>query len=207
MGTDIHGTFRRRGYENVWEYIPVPDVFLERDYDFFAILADVRNGFGFAGSTRYVDGPIISITSNRGLPEDFDYSEEVTPLGGWLGEHSFGYVSLKELKNSESLIKQKIQRVGYFSLKDYRNIDGDHSWCGDVSGGKVIKIEQVEADLFSDEELEEEYPEMSIYVRRTWVETPFENKINKLIEFMDLYKDSYSDDAESEIQFIFGFDS
>lgn len=50
MGTDIHGTFQVKTYKdekNEWVNIPIPDYFDARDYNLFAIIGGVRNGYGF----------------------------------------------------------------------------------------------------------------------------------------------------------------
>lgn len=70
MGTDIHATFQRLEgepgdqrwveFKSEWEQ--------DRDYLLFAILAGVRNGFGFAGVPIF--SPVNPISELRGLPED-----------------------------------------------------------------------------------------------------------------------------------------
>ena len=98
MGTDIHivaEVFR----DGRWHLadVDVPD---GRNYWAFAVLADVRNGYGFAGSDT--GEPLKPISEPRGLPDDLSLelrappeNEEVdTP---WLGDHSFSWVTLEEL--------------------------------------------------------------------------------------------------------------
>jgi hypothetical protein len=66
---------------------------LYRDYDLFAILANVRNGLGTAGCETGTG--FLPISDNRGLPEDT--SDEAGKLGNWNESHSHTWVSLKEL--------------------------------------------------------------------------------------------------------------
>lgn len=63
----------------------------DRNYVAFAALANVRNGYGFAGV--YVHEPIPSIAANRGTPQD------VTPesLAILSNEHSPSWVMLHEV--------------------------------------------------------------------------------------------------------------
>ena len=49
MGTDIHGKFQKRNARTSdWEEVDT-DYDFNRHYQLFAVLADVRNGYGFAG--------------------------------------------------------------------------------------------------------------------------------------------------------------
>lgn len=98
MGTDIHGGFIKRtktessslGFiETKWG--------MDRNYLLFAILAGVRNGFGFAGSYRHE--PLNPIAEGRGLP-DFITDNPTEPecfCGEWLGDHSQTYMTTKEI--------------------------------------------------------------------------------------------------------------
>jgi hypothetical protein len=98
MGTDIHVAAEIRKADG-WHLaeVDLPD---ERNYVSFAVLANVRNGFGFAG---YDTGDTITpISLPRGLPEDM--SPELRALldgkgkhGLWLGYHDHSWVTLEEL--------------------------------------------------------------------------------------------------------------
>lgn len=198
MGTDIHAKIRYKQFSTDKEhyYIKNPPFFNKRDYDFFAIIGDVRNATGFAGCKRY-DKRIEPITSNRKLPEgennnDWEY-----------GDHSFGYVTLKELKETE-LHKQTVQRVGYLDRAYYDTLEGSPtSWCGDISGAKIIKINYDEYEA-RNRQVELKNGEQ-LYIRYTWEDKPFEYKINKLIEFLSCYVGYGCTDED--VIYIFGFDS
>jgi hypothetical protein len=98
MGTDIHivaEVFR----DGAWHLadVDVPD---GRNYWAFAVLAGVRNGYGFAGADR--GDPLIPISEPRGLPEDLSLELRAPPEDEavdipWLGDHSFSWVTLEEL--------------------------------------------------------------------------------------------------------------
>lgn len=112
MGCDIHSAIEFRTKAGKWEvYGGVsrgvdPDGYswirpLEegpgRNYDLFAVLADVRNGRGFAG--HYTCDRITPIASPRGLPSDV--SEDFKSISDhWVPDgHSHSWVSLEELSN------------------------------------------------------------------------------------------------------------
>lgn len=72
--------------------IPVaPDCFDSRNYNKFAILANVRNGYGFAGIKTGERWP--SIAGDRGLPDGMSEPDDYS-----LGDHSFTWMTLEELK-------------------------------------------------------------------------------------------------------------
>ena len=67
MGCDIHGIFQAakdgkwQDVESTWEQ--------DRHYFLFSWLADVRNGFGFAGVKTYE--PVTPLSQPPRLPHDF----------------------------------------------------------------------------------------------------------------------------------------
>lgn len=118
MGADIHSMaeqfrprYARQGEEPTSRWVPIDsDIFPraswrgegrgtvpldERNYDLFALLANVRNGYGFAGIKR--GDPIAPLALPRGVPEDASFA--------WLAEvdqwdvdmHSHSYFTLAEL--------------------------------------------------------------------------------------------------------------
>ena len=111
MGTDIHmlGEYKH-WMTNVWTPFTLPEELQGRNYAFFAHLADVRNGFGFAGVYRHE--PVKPLTSDRGFPEDMSefarawateqdmgLAEKLLPYGP--GDHSAGYATLRELEGHD----------------------------------------------------------------------------------------------------------
>ncbi len=106
MGTDIHiavEIYRDGG----WHLVDVP-VTEDRNYRAFALLANVRNGYGFAGFSTGEE--LEPIDEPRGLPEDMspelraaledDSDEDVSAYdseGIWLGDEPYSWVTLREL--------------------------------------------------------------------------------------------------------------
>ena len=112
MGCDIHLFVEARKSENdPWESQDVwtKDEFTEgqltvdredawysdRCYSLFAILADVRNGFGFAGIPT--GNPVIPISQPRGLPSDCNNLVKQEHSSWGLNAHSESYLSVREL--------------------------------------------------------------------------------------------------------------
>lgn len=106
MGCDIHIQIERKTDEgwkrvvwtNEWRRkcpdiysgstdpnaLELGDNFDGRNYDLFGIFADVRNGT--------CGDAVPPIAEPRGRPEDADW-------GDWLGDHSFSWLSLRELQD------------------------------------------------------------------------------------------------------------
>lgn len=131
MGTDIHPIVQVRR-EGVWENVKIPEdgrygnILDGRHYDLFAILGNVRNGYGFAGVVT--GSGFVPISDCRGIPEDAGFTLDESgsipcvkhsgyalPAGGdveepededsrwdcndcvWLGDHSHTWVTVTEL--------------------------------------------------------------------------------------------------------------
>lgn len=116
-----------------------------RSYDTFAILADVRNGKGFAG-VKTGDG-FNPISQPKGLP--YDVSEEVKNESDyWDGDgHSHSWISLKELQNYDwNQTTSKTGMVGESEYAHYKNTGKPDSWSDDVSGGGVVHLTNEQMD-------------------------------------------------------------
>lgn len=212
MGTDIHGIIRVKTKYDVKTF-GVPPRFLHRDYDFFAILAGVRNGHGFGGSVRY-EKPVTPFTSERGFPKDYmPYTQD----GGlyfspetWAGCHDFGYITLKELRDNIDLANQTVIRHGIFGLKEFFDFKEkrETNYCLGVSGkGVQILDSHLVTPFDSAKEAEKIYKKNSHrYVKHTWEDKPFIDKMSKLINYLTFFEEAGWVVAE-DIQFIFGFDS
>ncbi len=171
MGCDIHIVIQRQEADGSWIELPwqrepytfkgarpavngfpvAPACFSDRNYDLFAILADVRNGSGFAGIKTGEGWP--SIAPDRGLPDGFD-SNAVLPCPmyreygpRYIGDHSFTWVSLDELK-AFAWDTVSTRLYGVVSADDYERLSASNqaptSYCGDTSG-PGIKVYSPEA--------------------------------------------------------------
>lgn len=109
-----------------------------RNYDLFGILADVRNGHGFAGVDTG-DG-FVPICEPKGLPSDVtkEVSDESASWGA--DGHSHSYFTVQELLDYDWT--QVANHRGIVSPEEfekwsrYRREEGEgpESWCGGVGG-------------------------------------------------------------------------
>lgn len=83
MGCDIHIVAERR-VNGVWETIPKGRLDFDRNYGAFGFLADVRNY-----------SQVQPISQPRGLPPDISFDVETYYY--WRADHSFSWLSVKEL--------------------------------------------------------------------------------------------------------------
>lgn len=118
----------------------------DRNYDVFGMLANVRNGYGFAG-VETGDG-FEPISEPRGLPKDV-CKEILGESDSWDGDgHSHSWLTVQELKEyfakERNAVKSGVVDVaGYMQHKEKGQPD---SWCGDTSGPGIIKVTPTEMD-------------------------------------------------------------
>lgn len=105
-----------------------------RNYNLFSILADVRNGYGFAGVDTG-DG-FKPISKPKGVPKNCSefYKKQVEEWG--VDGHSHSYFSLKELKDYNWYEQKTIHR-GLVNPKEYKHWlkkkGRPREWCSGTS--------------------------------------------------------------------------
>ena len=149
-----------------WERDDDEDFILEsvfysgRNYDLFAILANVRNGYGFAGcDTGNGFNPILGRENPaRGLPEDA--SPEVTRESvSWDGDgHSHNWLTVQELLDYDW--DQTTKQRGVVPLSTYKDLRGkDQSpecYSGGISGLNIVTVTPRTADSILNGEVDPE---------------------------------------------------
>lgn len=170
MGCDIHfyvekkingqwvsqDTWTREDADESDSYLTVPygqAYYSGRNYDLFAILADVRNGRGFAG-IKTGEG-FTPIAEPKGVPEDA--SAEVKEIvARWEGDgHSHSHLTLKELLEFDwtQTTRQEgwVELSTWASWKAYNKFDeGPREYCSSVGGGSIRHLDEQDAfELFS----------------------------------------------------------
>lgn len=150
-------------YENI-EFYNLEECFIQeadflplgRNYDAFSILADVRNGYGFAGIPT--GAGFKPIAEPKGIPDDASdyYRHKAEQRNG--DHHSFSYFTVEELKNydwNQTTIKTGLVAFGvggfgfgdsYIDLKN-KGVEYPDSYFG---GGSGTIISKEEADILFD---------------------------------------------------------
>lgn len=159
MGCDIHSVAQVKK-DGKWTTVQAQVGGDQRDYHSFAVMADVRNGSGFAGTLTSEPWPVIA--EPRGLPEDLEVkgSDVETPTwfsrwdklktdprnSMWLGDHSHSFLSLKEMedfyaeaKNKSHIFHGVVERAEYEAmLAEGRRVPNEY--CSDVMGPNIVKV-------------------------------------------------------------------
>ena len=211
MGTDIHGVWQKYDAAvNGWQDVE-SQYKQDRHYQLFAVLADVRNGYGFAGVPT--GDRVLPIAFPRGLPEDFPVSENthcvekleyIKPcmrkyghsnedMYVWMGDHSHSWLTGEEIlrwvKYAPTVVK-----VGVLSRAAYEAWDktgAPEAYYGSISGSGVLVVEEHERHAF---------PEHT-HIRCLWKQ----NLAEELKYFIDEVRRLV--ELHGEIRFVFGFDS
>lgn len=124
----------------------------DRNYSLFAILANVRNGYGFAGVDTG-DG-FVPISEPRGLPDDLSFPREpdwsdddAADNEPFLGDHSFSWVSLAEvLFYDYDRVTKKRGVVDSATYNEWREKGRGRpsEYCGGISGPNVHHVSHEE---------------------------------------------------------------
>lgn len=128
-----------------------------RNYRVFAMLADVRNGFGFAGCPT--GDRIEPIAGARGWPDDLgdlawvaraDEDYHIADGDVYPGDHTASWLTLRELDAYDWTAGSR--RCGVISFEQFaqRKLTGETGqpdyWCGATSGPGIFTIEQDAAE-------------------------------------------------------------
>ena len=218
MGCDIHSVAQVRKNNN-WTTVAAEIAGDNRNYNTFACLANVRNGYGFAGSDTG-DG-FIPIAQPRGLPRDFTIEREYHPLPNgvehpydaderslWMGDHSHSWLLLSELEEYfERHAKSKSMRRAFVSEEEFKQIYGTNRTpevaYGLIGGKDVLCLSARDYHA-----REEPIPEgAKVYVQYAWQVTYEE--VTKLKEIIDELRKIASQNAvtKEDVRYVFGFDS
>jgi hypothetical protein len=208
MGTDVHAVWQAKkdgkwvDIESTWDQ--------DRHYFLFAWLADVRNGYGFAGIPTH--DAIKPIAPRRGLPEDFtvvdgedhpvacieaidprrrewlDEDEKGNPVA-WLGDHSHSWLTADEILAAER--PGAVRKDGVLTLEQYHAWDKEsqpEAWCGGVMGPNLVTS------------MPSEIGPGTTHVQVSWIrqDDGLDYFVNEVKRLKDLH---------GEVRLVFGFDS
>lgn len=155
MGCDIHLYVEVRQVDGSWKsadewakdedgyvYVPYEKQFYNgRNYDLFAILADVRNGRGFAG-IKTGEG-FNPISAPRGIPADVS-PEVKAKSDDWGGDgHSHSWHTVADLLAfdwTQTTINQGWINGPIYARWQLDPSDPPETYCGGVSGGSIKHV-------------------------------------------------------------------
>lgn len=206
MGTDIHVAMQAKK-DGVWQDIE-HKYNEDRHYFLFSWLANVRNGYGFAGVATYT--PVAPISQPRGLPDDFQMDADCHPVSSkeqmgrraewledgeepsiWMGDHSHSWLTADEILSAP--VPGRTWRTGIVNRDFFDAWDGHTpptEWSGGISGPEVVVAESPCA-----------VDEDTTHVRINWMH----DEGKALTYFIDEIK--RLKELHGEVRMIFGFDS
>lgn len=203
MGTDVHAIWQAKkdgrwvDIESKWDQ--------DRHYFLFAWLADVRNGYGFAGIPTHE--PIQPIAPRRGLPADFEGGEDhpvtdVAVLGKdaeylkdgekpskWMGDHSHSWLTADEILTAKR--PGPIRKDGVLALDQYKawdKVSQPDAWCGGVMGRDLVTS------------LPSEIGPSTTHVQVSWIR--HDDGLDYFVDEVRRLKELHG-----EVRLVFGFDS
>lgn len=220
MGSDIHVRVQRRECGS-WVDVPVLDRYASdekkasaqyvapaalesRNYDVFGILADVRNGVGFAGVDIGDAWPVI--VPPRGLPDGIAEASSLDDedmQGDWLGDHSYSWLTLAELEAYPWETTLHRGR-GVVSRAVFERWDGVHEifpHSGGISGPHIKTVTAAEWRQMSDDKKDDG---TRWYIQIEWEETAAEACQPFVTEALPWLRQF---GAPADVRIVFGFDS
>jgi hypothetical protein len=192
------------------EKIPYGEsIYSGRNYDLFAILADVRNGRGFGGVET--GGRKIPIDQPRGLPDDVSSFVQDMSDGWGIDGHSHSWFTLKELRDYDW--DRVTKNCGILEVKDYEayvKAGGkgypEVPYSAGISGNNIKILEAVDYESMKQDKVLKSGIEY--YVKIWWEESYreccsefLENTIPKLQELAD------KNGGSQNVRVVFFFDN
>jgi len=239
MGTDIHSIAQVKR-DGKWVTVAIGIAGDIRSYDTFAMLANVRNGRGFAGVRTSTGFPVIH--EPRGLPNDLDRDEDngvivdkaqlvcvwdwdgkeqpvdsdearrikYLPEDGvlWLGDRSFSWCTLAELRAFIENVAKKTQThlCGIVTREAYiaHETTGKpyESWCGGLGGPGVYVAGRIGV-VYEEGGL----PDFYTHVQTSWPVNAAEHSMLNEIEAALTLVATRTGTRPEDLRFVYGFDS
>lgn len=219
MGCDIHSRAEMDYGEEAWEGIdkalwPYPyfredegvnlynvpytnQPFHDRQYDLFALLANVRNYYN-----------IEPFSEPRGVPEDAS-KEWRAVVEDWAEDmHSHSWITAREVRELlEKSYNRRVEYSGYVSRNQYLDYvmtgTTPSSWAGGVGGPNVVTIDADDVGEPND------IPANVTHVYMSWRESMNVGVINTLKQALQPFEYLFERDEKylDRIRFVFGFDN
>lgn len=177
-------------------------LYIHRNYNLFAVLANVRNGYGFAG---YKTGEGFEpVSMPRGLPQDV--TSEVKAESDSLGVdgHSHSWLSLSELMAYDW--EKTVIQHGVVSPEEYKSFAENgkpNSWCSGAGGQKVEHISESAMKMIADGSFKPK-EDVHYYTSVSWKESYRASIGNSWFAVMKFLDEHFGAD---NVRLVFWFDN
>lgn len=175
-----------------------------RNYGLFAILANVRNGYGFAGVDTG-DG-FVPIKMPKGLPTNVSFFVEEEARRWGIDGHSHSYLTAKELSDYDWF--QLSVKRGVVNEKQYKVFlekGIPDSYSGDSWGNNIIHLTNSEMDALLNGTFPREEGK-SYHTKVSWKETYQEASGYFYSQTLPALKELAQDKPE-DVRIVFWFDN
>ena len=190
MGTDINGVFQSKDKDGQWHDI-ASNYKENRHYQLFAVLANVRNGYGFAGVRT--GEPVAIISKPRGFPKDFPMDDE--SHSQWMGDHSHSWLTGQEMlawfETAPMVLKTGVLDRGTYDSWDGASVPDSYFGCLTWQGIVIVE---------DDEAQKQERPDWT-HIQCTW-NSNLRDELGYFFEEVARLVGEHG-----EVRFVFGFDS
>jgi hypothetical protein len=190
-------------------------IYSGRNYSLFAILADVRNGRGFAGCDTG-DG-FVPIDDPRGIPDDVSDSVKADADRWDADGHSHSWLTVAEMLAYDWT--QTTKQRGFVSAPEFwkwnrwnrKNGESPDSYCGGVGGAGIRKVSEQEMiqllepfgnEWSAQERIENELS--SVYCQAEW-EQPYYKAVRHFLS--DTMPRLWQLGKPDEVRLVFWFDN
>lgn len=208
MGTDIHPVVEVRQKDGSWRAVKPPTPRydhedpcwrweFDRSYDSFAVMADVRNGYGCAGVDT--GNGFVPIAEPRGIPKDFSLPDY------YVGDHSFSWLTLAEIKAYDWTRRTKKRGVldakGYKEWREHRGWPKG-GWSGGIMGYGVLNVSNEEMDAYLERPIKDGKER---YTQVEWW-ADYKDCCKRLLDFV-AELEAMNLGKANDVRIVFGFDS
>jgi hypothetical protein len=212
MGADIHGRVQIR-YQHSEKWQDAGSIEDDRNYRVFAMLAGVRNGYGFAGCNTHE--PLVPISEPRGLPADAEIvggdsvliyewdDDEQVARRQWLGDHSHSWLTIHEIASWDGWTRP-LEMAGVIEREEWEAMQAEgrtepKSWSGGVMGPSIRIVEPHQVATT---------PRYT-HVQYNWTVTfhEYAQTFYKWIQYMECKYGWMIERDPDSVRIIFGFDS
>ncbi len=233
IGCDIHCFVEKRQADGSWEqifgfvsdyYDADNDYFKgesfsnavapidSRSYTVFAVLADVRNGHGFAGCDT--GNAVEPIAHPKGLPDDCCDAIRKDSDEWDCDGHSHSFLTVAEMEAYNADVLKTVRGIVHVSeyLKCRESGEEPHAWCGMISGPGIEIVTQEAIDKISIEEVKHwcaEFPDLAEkhHVKMEWT-VPLKEHCGKLFtDSLDQLKARCDSPEMDDVRIVFWFDN
>jgi hypothetical protein len=195
--------YEPEGPDYSWNTPKTDQPYSGRNYNLFAILADVRNGYGFAGCDT--GDAVEPIDYPRGLPHDVSKEIQVCSDEWGVDGHSHSHFTIREILDHNWTTKKTHRGwVGRSGYEEFLENGEPSGWSGGISGGGVKHVINKEMDRM----IREGEDTKNVYTKIEWTTEQWEDCryfLNTVKKIRAMFEEGGTD--LDDVRLVFWFDN